>query len=181
MIRLHDIIESIKNDKNIDGLDIKEQIDLQTYYLLLEIMDINNIYPYEATDKFTAAFEDTNNIKHFIRIAYQPLNKIPDAFVVKFWFLDKNQNVSYDRPNVIFNLKHDEKILNTYIHILIKEFLEKQNFFEKAKEKTNRLFLPSTDYARYRLYRMALNKFIDKTKYKFYDDDHKNTIVIEPI
>jgi hypothetical protein len=179
MIKLKEIFDEIKNDRNIDGLDINEQIDIQTYYLLVETMDTKNVYSYESTDKFFAGFTDQNGINHFIRITYQPLVTIPNAYVLKMWFTDLDGKVSYERPNVIFNLKADEKIFNTYVHIVIDDFLDK--FFQKVPTGT-RLYLPATDYSRYRLYRMALNKFLDKTKYKLNDfSDVKNCLVIDKV
>ena len=53
-----------------------------------------------------------------------------------------------------------------------------QNFFELAN--VNKLYLPATDYARYRLYRIALNKFLDKSNYNLIDGA-KNELVIEKI
>jgi hypothetical protein len=179
MIKLKDLIDQINEDKEIDTLDITEQIDIQTYYYLVEVMDTKNVYTYKTTDKFFASFIDQNGIKHCVRIIYQPLSKTPNAYVLKFWFFDKNGKISYERPNVIFNLNVDEKIFNTHIHIVIDDFLDK--FFGRVSKGT-KLYLPAKDYARYRLFRMALNKFLDKNRYNVYDDtEHKNTLVIEPL
>jgi hypothetical protein len=171
MIRLADLFTLIKEDSGMEGLDVKEQMDLQSYYYICEIMDINRVYPYDLVGNFSAKFTDDNKITHLIRILYQPL-KVP-RYDVKFGFFDENGKISFERPNIHYKLEADDKIFNTYIRIFLLEFLEK--FFEKVKE-TNKLYLPATDYARYRLYRMALNKFLDKSKYKCYDDDHKNVI-----
>jgi hypothetical protein len=178
MIKLRNLIELISNDKEIDTLDITEQLDIQTYYYLVEVLDLTNIYPFQSTDKFSAEFIDNNKIKHFIRIAFQPLNE--PRFDLKFGFYDENGKPSFKRPNLHYDLNPDEKIFNTHIHILINKFLEEDKFFEKIKDKSNKLYLPAIDVSRYRLFRLALNKLLDKKKYKFYDDKHKNTIVIEP-
>lgn len=183
MIKLKDLIDKINEDKEINFLDITEQLDVQTYYYLVEVMDLTNIYQFKSTDKFSAIFTDDNNITHFIRIAFQPL-KSP-RFDLKFGFFDKNGKPSFERPNLHYNLNPDEKIFNTHIHILLKNFLGDDKFFEKIKDKDkdkdNKLYLPAIDVARYRLFRMALNKFLDKTKYKMYNDDKHNTIIIEPL
>lgn len=180
MIKLKDLIDRINEDKEIDTLDITEQMDIQTYYYLVEVMDLTNIYPFKSTDKFSAEFVDSNNITHFIRIAFQPLKL--HRFDLKFGFFDKNGKHSFERPNLHFNLSPDEKVFNTHIYILLKKFLDGDKFFEKIKDKSNKLYLPAIDYARYRLFRMALSKFLDKNRYNVYDDmEHKNTLIIEPL
>jgi hypothetical protein len=182
MINLSKLIETINNDKEIDSLTLDEQLDIQTYYYLVEVMDLSNIYPFNATDKFSATFVDDNKIQHFIRIAYQPLNK--PRFDVKIGFFDEKGNPVFTRPNLHYNLGPDQKIFNTHIYIFVKKFLEEDNFFEKSKklESDGKLYLPAIDRSRYRLFRMALNKFLDATKYKMYDDSERNnTLIIEPI
>ena len=181
MINLKSIIDQIKEDKEIDNLSLPEQLDIQTYYYLAEVMDLTDVYPFNVSDKFYAEFTDNNKITHFTRILYQPL-KTP-RYDFKFGFFDENGKASYDRPNLHYNLGPDEKIFNTHLHLLIKKFLEEDRFFEKIPEShLKRLYLPAMDYSRYRLFRMALNKLLDKTKYKFYDDpEHKNTLIIEPV
>jgi hypothetical protein len=64
------------------------------------------------------------------------------------------------------------------LYILLNIFIEKLDFFGLAN--VNRLYLPATDYARYRLYRIALNKFLDKSKYNLLDGN-KNELIIEKL
>jgi hypothetical protein len=127
---------------------------------------------------FFAEFIDDNHITHFTRIVHQPL-KIPRNDV-KIGFYDERGKPCYDRPNLHYNLHPDEKIFNTHLYILLKQFLETDDFF--GKTKTTLLYLPAIDYHRYRLFRMALNKLLDKSKYRLFDDkNHKNTLIIEKI
>lgn len=179
MINLKSLIQQINEDSEISTLDITEQLDIQTYYYLVEALDMTNIYPFQASNKFSAEFIDDNKVKHFIRIAFQPLTE--PRFDLKFGFFDEHNKPSFKRPNLHYNLNPDEKIFNTHIHILINKFLEEDKFFESIKEKTNKLYLPAIDVSRYRLFRLALNKLLNKKKYRFYDDSHKNTIIIEPV
>lgn len=176
MIKLSKIIEDINKDPEIHTLSLNEQLDIQTYYYLVEIMDKSDSYQYESTDKFSAVFLDDNGIKHFIRIIYQPLS-IP-RYDVKIGFYDEQGKPSYERPNLHYNLGPDQKIFNTHIHILLDDFFDVSDFFGEAN--WNMVALPATDYPRYRLYRMALTKFLNKEKYEFFDDlKHPNTIVIK--
>lgn len=174
-MKLKDILIQINNDENLSLLSLDESIDLQSYYYLTEILDINNIYPFESTPRFTAVFTDDNNIEHFIKINKR-LYSDEDKYEVKFGFIGKDKKPSYDRPNIYYNTNTDEKIFNTHLHILLNIFIE--NFFKLAN--VNKLYLPATDYARYRLYRIALNKFLDKSNYNLIDGA-KNELVIEKI
>jgi len=176
-MKLKDILAQINSDEQLNTLSLDESIDLQTYYYLSEILDINNIYPVDHTPRFSATFTDFNNVEHFIKINKRIYDDDDDDnYEVKFGFLDKNKKPSFNRPNIYYNTNVDEKIFNTHLHILLKIFIEKLNFFKLAN--VNRLYLPATDYARYRLYRIALNKFLDKSEYKLIDGA-KNELVIE--
>jgi hypothetical protein len=174
-MKLKDILIQINNDEQLSLLSLDESIDLQTYYYLTEILNINNIYPFDCTPRFTATFTDGNNIEHFIKINKRLYNDT-DNYEVKFGFIGKDDKPSYDRPNIYYNTNPDEKIFNTHLHILLNIFIEKLNFFKLAE--VNRLYLPATDYARYRLYKIAMNKFLDKSKYNLLDGT-KNELIIE--
>lgn len=174
-MKLKDILEQINNDNQLSLISLDESIDLQTYYYLVEILNINYVYSIEYTPRFTAIFTDNNNTEHFIKINKR-LYYEDDRYEVKFGFIDKDDKPSYDRPNIYYNGKSDEKIFNTHLHILLNVFIEKLRFFELAK--VNRLYLPATDYARYRLYRIALNKFLNRSKYNLLDGS-KNELIIE--
>lgn len=176
MINLSKILEEIKNDKKVSELSITEQMEYTTFRYLAEVIDINNTYPIKVNKGFFAEFEDDNNVTHFTRITYQPL-KIPRNDV-KIGFYDENGKPSYDRPNLHYNLHPDEKIFNTHLHILLEQFLDKEDFFKKTN--ATELYLPAIDYHRYRLFRMALNKLLDKSKYELFDDTkHPNTTIIK--
>jgi hypothetical protein len=172
-------ISSLQSDNKFNDLPLDEQLDTETYVYLAEAMDLGNVYPYSNIAKFEAVFTDANGVTHFSRIVYQPM-KVP-KFDAKFGFFDEKDKPCYDRPNVHYNLGPDEKIFNTHLKILIEEFLGNQSFFEKAKQTAagGKLYLPATDYPRYRLYRMALNKLLDKSKYELVDDPaHKNGLIL---
>ena len=176
-MKLKDILYKINDDTELNKLSLDESIDLQTYYYLVEILNIDNRYNFDYTPRFTATFIDDNNVEHFIKINKKLYDDV-DNYEVKFGFIGKNKLPSYDRPNIHYNVNPDERIFNTYLYILLNIFIEKLNFFGLAN--VNRLYLPATDYARYRLYRIALNKFLDKSKYKLLDGI-KNELIIEKI
>lgn len=175
-MKLKDILIQINNDEQLSLLSLDESIDLQTYYYLTEILNTNNRYTFDYTPRFTATFVDNNNVEHFIKINKSLYDNDVDKYEVKFGFIGKNKTLSYDRPNIHYNVNPDEKIFNTHLYILLDIFIEKLDFFTLAN--VNRLYLPSTDYARFRLYRIALNKFLDKSKYNLLDGT-KNELVIE--
>lgn len=174
-MKLKDILIQINNDEQLSLLSLDESIDLQTYYYLTEILNISNIYPFDYTPRFTAVFTDNNNIEHFIKINKRLYNDVHN-YEVKFGFIGKDNKPSYDRPNIHYNTNPDEKIFNTHLHILLNIFIEKLNFFKLAE--VNRLYLPATDYPRYRLYKIALGKFLDKSKYNLLDEK-ENELIIE--
>jgi hypothetical protein len=176
-MKLKDILIQINDDEQLNLLSLDESIDLQTYYYLTEILNIDNIYSFDYTPRFTAVFTDSNNTEHFIKINKR-LYDDNDKYEVKFGFIGKNKLPSYDRPSIHYGINPDEKIFNTHLHILLNIFIEKLNFFKLAD--VNRLYLPATDYPRYRLYRIALGKFLDKSKYNLLDGT-KNELIIEKL
>lgn len=175
-MKLKDILIQINNDEQLSLLSLDESIDLQTYYYLTEILNINIRYPFDYTPRFTATFADNNNVEHFIKINKRLYDNDVDKYEVKFGFIGKNKTPSYDRPNIHYNVNPDERIFNTHLYILLDIFIEKLDFFTLAN--VNRLYLPATDYARYRLYKIALGKFLDKSKYNLLDGT-KNELIIE--
>lgn len=175
-MKLKNILESINNDSQLTSLSLDESIDLQTYYYLVEIINVDDIYQFDKTPRFTATFKDDNDIQHFIKINKRLSSLDSDIYEVKFGFIGKDKKPSYDRPNIYYNVNPDEKIFNTYLHILLKTFIEQLDFFGVAK--VDRLYLPALDYARYRLYRLALNKLLDKSKYDLIDGN-KNELIIQ--
>ena len=170
---IDNVIKLIESDKRFNSLPLNEQLDITTYYYLCEAFDLNNIYPFKMKGNYVAYFLDNNNVTHFIRIMLQPYKNNP-RYEVKFGFYDENRKPCFDRPNLHYNKGPDEKIFNTHIHIFLNNFLNR--FFKESK--INELFLPAIDYPRYRLYKIVLNKFLNKNLYNLKEIKDKYILVV---
>jgi hypothetical protein len=176
MVNLSELIDEIRNDNEVSSLTANEQMEYTTFRYLAEVTNLEKIYPLIKTSGFFAEFVDDSKVRHFTRIVYQPL-KIP-RHDVKIGFYDESGKPSYERPNLHYNLHPDEKIFNTHLYILLKVFFENDDFF--GKTGATELHLPAIDYARYRLFKMAISKFLDKSKYELVDDSlSKNSLLIK--
>jgi len=77
---------------------------------------------------------------------------------------------SYDKPPY-----SDDKVFNTHLHIFFNEILKYYGQYNLSY-----IFKP-TDNVRYVLYRMAMNKYLDKNKYEMIEDKNKEILIINPI
>jgi hypothetical protein len=143
----------------------------ESYRLMEEMVDINNIYPYESGGKYIFHFIDRYNNKHGIRALFQPIRKFGHEegyYEIKFGVIIDDKKWIYDEPT-----EHDEKVFNTHVHISLKEIIEKL-------DEVNEWRLPpvQNDIRRYRLFRIALNKYIDKSKWNIINNpkDSENVI-----
>ena len=177
MIKLGDIL---RNDENINNLSLDEQISIETYTYLAEFrMDMSNYYPYKSEGKGYYTFFDKQGYKHFDRLV-----KEHERWELKIRYFDpKDLNKPiYDRPKVYVDLDYDEKVFNTHIKVIIDEIIPYFFRHKMVPSEDKILFLPALDTSRYRLYRISLNRFLDKSKYTFSDHEkEKNTLFIRPV
>lgn len=178
---LLNIFEDLEDNKYHDGYDacssLKEQIDLETYSLLSELrLNLENYYNYiNSKIRGMFLFEDDNKIEHFIRLVFEN-----NRWEVKIGFFKVNSSIPiYDRPHIYNNLDYDEKIFNTHLKILIEEIIPYFFSNKSISNENKKLFLPALDIPRYRLYRIALSKFINKSIYKIKLYPNNKLIVIE--
>jgi hypothetical protein len=165
MIKLSKLLEELQNN-SIDGYyactSLEEQICLETYSYLVEFqVDPGNHYDYINGGKGFYTFIDKNGYKHFSRLI-----KENDRWEIKIGYFDKESNRPvYERPKIYKNLEYDEKVFNTHVHIVINELLPYFFEHELVSEDEKVLYFPALDAPRYRLYRIAINKFVDKSKF----------------
>lgn len=135
------------------------------------MVDIDNIYPYEFGGKYIFYFVDRYNNKHGIRAMFQPIHKFGHEegyYEIKFGVIVDDKKWIYDEPT-----EHDERVFNTHVHIALKEIIEKLDEIDEW-----RLPPVQNDIRRYRLFRIALNKYIDKSKWNIINNpkDSENVI-----
>ena len=133
-----------------------KNILLDESYRLMELMiDINNIYLYKKEGSAVWTFVDRYERKHLIRAIYEPVRLFGHEdgyYEIKFGVYIGNK-LNYNEPT-----EHDERVFNTHVHIALKEIIEKL-------DEVNEWRLPpvQNDARRHRLFRIALNKYIDKS------------------
>ena len=175
MIKLSKLFEEIKNDKELDSLSINEQIDGSTYIYLAEILITpTDFYSYISEGRGFYTFIDRENYKHFDRLVFNN-----DRWELKLGYFDKDTaRPVYDRPKIYKDLKYDEKVFNTHLKIVLDELIP--YFFERTTIPDNEkiLYLPALDVPRYRLYKIALLKFIDTKTYKIELSPEDKLIII---
>jgi len=146
---------------------IKEELISLSYELISENINPENHYDYSRSRKNLWTFKDRTNIQHFI-VIHKSLYKGEDDTEIKFGWIDDKNIKRYDVPP-----SYDERIFNTHLYILYEEILK------YYKEYFDNFYLEAIDPVRYRLYRMALNNTIDKSKYILELLPEKNTIIIK--
>jgi hypothetical protein len=179
LINIFNELESNKEDGYSSCTSLKEQIELETYSMLSELrLNLDNHYKYVASKiRGMFVFTDNNEIEHFIRLIFEH-----GRWEVKVGFFQRGTSSPiYDRPNIYYNLDYDERIFNTQLKILIDEIIP--YFFESklVDENEKKLFFPAIDIPRYRLYRIALSKFLDRSKYKLELFPSEKTMVLTKI
>ncbi len=143
-----------------------DEIQNSSIDLILEVLNINNHYHFERERNNLWSFLDKIGTKHFIILHKDLSSKIQNDMELKFGWYD-GENPRYDRPN-----SYDDKIFNTHLFIFFHEIL---NQFKEYKLIYN--FKP-TDIYRYRLYRMAINKYLDKAEYELIENEKILTVKI---
>ena len=142
------------------------QADLDNWNTLNELfdLDINNSYKIdekESSDNYKQ-FTDQFGIRHavvalrnkgFIEIKAYPLKTD-----------DKGRTLAnFDTPK-----QYDPKVLNTYMNVIINHYMEKYR----------KILLQPIERHRHKLFRMCLNKFIDKSKWQMISNEKDLTIVL---
>jgi len=158
-------------EKNKELEQLIDETITSTYILLSEVLDINNIYEYKRNNqrKNLWLFTDMNNINHFIIINKDLKIDNDRTFEIKFGWL-KNNKPNYEKPQ-----NYDDKVFNTHIHILINDIL-------KEYDKYNLIYsFKPTDKYRFRLYKIAITKFLDLNKYNVEYNEKEYLILISNI
>jgi hypothetical protein len=156
-------LKKLRASKEYKTTSVKLSILLENFTLIAEWISLkqDDVYPFIQTGRGWFSFIDRNKIQHEIRLTTGKDNR----YEVKIWFVDDARKPNYSPPNIYNNIKYDTRIFNTHIFILINKILS--YFFGRLSAET--LYLPATDSVRYRLYRIALNNHLDKTKYELTD------------
>jgi len=145
---------------------IHNQMIEDSYDLIIESIDLNNRYDFEHTNRNRWIFKDRIGSTHFTVV-----NKSLDtdnACEIKFGWIDKNGQKRYDKP-----ITYDERIFNTHIYIILNEIIP------AYKDSFRYILLKATDELRYRLYRMNIDKFVDKNEFDVNLEPQNNTIVLD--
>lgn len=164
------ILKEFQNSKEYELMDIGDQLINETYVAIAENINLNHTYAYKNLGKTIWEFQDKKNITHQIKINYNPSDK--DSLNVKFYWI-KDGKPNYNKPPYT-----DEMVFNTHIKIFINEILPiTKPMLDHFK--LEKLTLDPTDSSRYRLYRIALNQVLDKSKYDLIEDSSKNLLYIK--
>lgn len=144
-------------------IDESETLEAEWKLLNELILDIDNTYPIdkENSSKNIKAFYDDLNRLNLIKA-----KENNGSIEIKFYWL-KNVNgtliPSYDDPP-----NTSAKTFNTYLKIFLEYFINMGDSF---------VLLP-TDTIKQRLYRIALNKLLDKNMWKIVDRQDKLELII---
>ena len=132
-----------------------KDIVLEEMYLYMEnTMDKENNYPYETVLPYSNTywkFIDRYKIIHGIRLLLGR-DKIgaKDVYEIKFGII-KDGVIDFEKPQ-----HYDDKVFNTHIKIAMDEIIKKHEEVDMYK-----LHPVDNDPRRSRLYKMAINKYLD--------------------
>lgn len=162
---LKELIKEVLQEISFQYNHIDENDSLEYDWRLLKelVLNTNDVYPLDEKEcnRTTKGFRDNLGRLNLIR-AKTNLNSIEIKF---YWLKEVNGELipSYDDPPNSTN-----KTFNTYLKIFFDYFIYLGDSF---------VFLP-TDLTRYRLYRIALNKMLDKNKWKIFEREDILTLFI---
>ena len=165
-------LNNLHSNSDFNLSSILEKILLESYTLIGENIDLDSVYDYQKQGSSIWSFNDKHDIKHYTKVNYNPGVK-DKQITVKFFWIGKDDKPKYDKPPYT-----DEKVFNTHLKIFVDEILSLLKSYE-THFGIDYITLDPTDKIRYRLYRIALNSIIDKSKYSIEEDDKKNLIYIK--
>ena len=165
-------LNNLHSNSNFNLSSILEKILLESYTLIGENIDLDSVYDYQKQGSSIWSFNDKHDIKHYTKVNYNPGVK-DKQITVKFFWIGKDDKPKYDKPPYT-----DEKVFNTHLKIFVDEILSLLKSYENHF-RIDYITLDPIDKIRYRLYRIALNSIIDKSKYSIEEDDKKNLIYIK--
>lgn len=173
---MHIMLKDLISDPLYQSATLAESIDMLTYHGIFEIYGVDSKKSYNVTEEAKGywVFIGDSGVKHFIRINVGAKGR----FELKLGFYDDNKPV-YERPNLYLNddaYQYDKKVLNTYVKALLEYVLP--YFFSQLPD--GELDFPAMDKARYRLYKMMVERFI-KNKYEIINDDGAKNFTIKSI
>lgn len=136
--------------------DIKEWNELSEQFKF----DINNTYDImkKESSKYIKTFKDDSGALNYIKA-----RKNKNILEIKFYWIDKNGHPSFDK-----RLSYDPKIFNTFLNLFLNYFLKLANAF----------LLQPNDIYRLRLFRMALNKYLNREKWDMIVNENELKIII---
>lgn len=165
-------LNNLHSNSDFNLSSILERILLESYTLIGENIDLDSVYDYQKQGSSIWSFNDKHDIRHYTKVNYNP--GVEDKQItVKFFWIGKDDKPKYDKPPYT-----DEKVFNTHLKIFVDEILSLLKSYENHFG-IDYITLDPTDKIRYRLYRIALNSIIDKSKYSIEEDDKKNLIYIK--
>lgn len=145
---------------------IRDELIQSSYEIMTESINPDYHYEFEHSRRNAWKFKDRIGTDYFI-ILNQSLYKGDHITETKFGWIDSNNQKRYDKPPV-----YDERVFNTFIHIFLTEILP---FYSQHYSE---FYLEALDPLRFRLYRIALNKFLDKSKYTMEEKATENILII---
>lgn len=169
------LLKNLLSDPVYQSASLSEGIDMVTYEIIFEGNHINPTESYSITNSAKGywTFVGDSGIKHFVRL----IKAEQDKWKLKIGFFDGDQPI-YDKPNLYFNndiYRYDKKVLNTYIKALVEDIIP--YFFDNIPNE--KLYFPSIDKARYRLYKMMIERYLNKTGYEIVDDNEHSEFAIQ--
>ena len=157
--------------KEYRSMDLWNQLLNESYVLIAENVNLDHVYDYKSKGKNWWEFKGGRDIQHEIRLVYSPDLDNKELSVKFYWIKDNKPN--YEKPPYT-----DERVFNTHIKILIEEILPKLSEYFRTFN-IDKLTLDPTDSSRYRLYRIALNQVLDKSKYELVENSSNNLLYIK--
>lgn len=148
----------IKEVVNECLINEEKEVEEQEWKLLNELMlDLNNIYNIDEKNstKLLKQFMDDEGRINIIKAR----NEKDGWMEIKFYWLKEKNGIltpTYENP-----IDSTSKTFNTYLSLFL-------NHFIKLNDK---IILKPTDDIRQRLYRISLNKFLNKNEYQVFERD----------
>jgi len=169
---MKDALDIFRESEEYKELTFDEILITESIIILSELVNLNRIYEIKKTGAAWYQFVDCHNIVHEQRI-YKNFDVSTARYDLKLWFLGTDNKPKYEKPYDYYSFQYDDRIYNTHFEILINKLVP--HFFSELPDEI--LYLPFIDRARFRLFKIDINKFLPTSKYMLDLTEEKNNII----
>jgi len=169
---LQELVKSeIKQFFKTNKYCLEDELILENEIILSELLDPEDSYEYEGS-KGLYYYKDSNNVKFFVRLVYQPLSD--PYFELKTGWINKQGKPQYEPSTPPISPDSSAIDLDKRSNTLAKIYRDEILPFFKQQDLSDKMAIKPISPSRSRFSRMLISKFTSKEDFTI---DSENLIV----